>query len=173
MALWVGSMSGYSEYIWTPRALTQGNCLSWRTVINAFGDESIPGQRVHRLWQTSKVLIGHVYVAVVCNWRQLLGLSYLGKREMGIRSGSLLISIAFYIRYLVSWGQDWDCDTHLAQLNLLADLMGAHHDREYVDSLRRKGIACAVLDALALGHDPPLARWDDVTPVGVHSCKAR
>lgn len=74
--------------VYTPRALTQGNCLSWRTVINAFGDESIPGHGMHRLWQTSKVLIGNIYIAVVCNWRQLLGLSYL-KTGLGAEVSSL------------------------------------------------------------------------------------
>jgi len=49
--------------------------------------------------------------------------------------------------------------------------VGAHHHREYVDALLGEGVAGAVLDALALGNDPLLARRDDVSPVGVHACE--
>lgn len=62
-------------------------------------------------------------------------------------------------------------EAYLTQLNLLADLMCAHHDRKNVDALRREGIAGAVLNALALGYHALLSRWYNVAPVGIHACR--
>lgn len=56
---------------------------------------------MHRLWQPAKVLIGNIYIAVVCNWRQLLGLPNLGREN-----GELEVcSLAFAFRKIYVRGQ--------------------------------------------------------------------
>lgn len=49
--------------------------------------------------------------------------------------------------------------------------MCAHHDRKNVDALGGKGIAGAILNALALRYHALLSRRYNVAPVGIHTCK--
>lgn len=97
--------------------------------------------------------------------------SVAGHRSHCARQSSIFLVIRIHIP-VMSDRCEFLLVALMAQLDLFANQMRSHHYREYRDSLSRKCFPCASLDAMAFGHNAVVKRWNDVPPVGIHTCVA-